>query len=203
MTDVAAIVRNGRMDLLATSTLGGALYWPAYAFEPEGPNLARFAFLSPVAKEFYPDWDDAANVSVAFLRAEAGRNPHDPALTALVGELSTCSAEFRTRWAAHNVRTHDTGTKVFCRPAVGDLTLSYDVMDLPGDGHLSLTAYTAEPATSSADGMKLLASLGGNGVRHKRHDRSQRQPHPVARIGAAAGIGKPTIAAGVCCQYLA
>lgn len=158
MTDVAAIVRNGRMDLLATSTLGRALYWPAYEYESNNPNLARFAFLSPTAKDFYPDWDGAANVAVALLRTEAGRNPHDTALTSLVGELSTCSTDFRTRWAAHNVRTHFSGVKTFRHGAVGDLTLSYDVMDLPGDGGLSLTAYTAEPASPSADGMKLLSS---------------------------------------------
>jgi transcriptional regulator with XRE-family HTH domain len=158
MADVAAIVRNGRMDLYAASTLGRALYWPAYEFEPDTPNLARFAFLSPAAKVFYPDWDGAANVAVALLRTEAGRNPHDPALTALVGELSTCSTDFRARWAAHNVRTHYSGRKTFSHPAVGELALSYDVMDLPGDGGLSLTAYTPEPDSPSADGMKLLAS---------------------------------------------
>lgn len=168
MTDVAAIVRNGRMDLLAASTLGRALYSPAYDFEPDAPNLARFAFLSPTAHDFYPDWDGAANVAVALLRTEAGRNPHDPALTALVGEMSTCSTEFRTRWAAHNVRTHYSGKKMFRHPAVGDLTLCYDVMDLPGDGGLSLTAYTAEPTTPSADGMKLLASWAATNLRDKQ-----------------------------------
>jgi len=158
MSDVAAIVRNGRMDLLAASILGRALYSPAYEFEPRGTNLARFAFLCPAARDFYPDWDGAANVAVALLRTEAGRNPHDPDLMALVGELSTCSTEFRTRWAAHNVRTHYSGKKVFRHPAVGELTLAYDVMDLPGGGSLSLTAYTPEPVSPSADGMHLLAS---------------------------------------------
>lgn len=158
MTDVPAIVRNGRMDLLACSTLGRALYSPAYDDEPVRPNLARFAFLSPAARSYYPDWEGAANVSVALLRTEAGRNPHDSALTALVGELSTRSDEFRVRWATHNVRTHYSGTKTFHHPAVGDLILSYDTMDLPGDGGLSMTAYTAEPGSSSADALKLLAT---------------------------------------------
>ncbi len=158
MADVAAIVRNGRMDLLAASTLGRALYSPAYDEEPDRPNLARFAFLSPAARTFYPDWEGAANVAVALLRTEAGRDPYDPTLTALVGELSTCSDEFRVRWATHNVRTHYSGSKAFRHPAVGEMTLNYDVMDLPGDGGLSLTAYTAEPASSSADALKLLAS---------------------------------------------
>jgi transcriptional regulator with XRE-family HTH domain len=158
MTDVAAIVRNGRMDLLATNKLGRALYSPAYDETGRPNNLAWFAFMNPAARTFYPDWNGAANVAVALLRTEAGRNPQDPGLTALVGELSTCSAEFRTRWAAHNVRTHYTGTKTFRHPVVGDLVLAYDVMDLPGDAGLSLTAYTAEPASPSADALKLLAS---------------------------------------------
>ena len=158
MTDVAAIVRNGRMELLAASTLGRALYSPAYDDSGRPPNLAWFAFMNPAARAFYPDWNGAANVAVALLRTEAGRNPQDPGLTALVGELSTSSVEFRTRWAAHNVRTHYSGTKTFHHPAVGDLTLAYDVMDLPGEAGLSLTAYTAEPASPSADALKLLAS---------------------------------------------
>jgi transcriptional regulator with XRE-family HTH domain len=158
MTDVAAIVRNGRMDLLAANTLGRALYSPAYDDSGRPPNLAWFAFMNPAAHAFYPDWDGAANVAVALLRGEAGRNPNDRSLTDLVGQLSTLSEEFRTRWAAHNVRTHYSGTKVFCHPAVGDLTLAYDVMDLPGETGLSMTAYTAEPGSPSADGLKLLAS---------------------------------------------
>jgi transcriptional regulator with XRE-family HTH domain len=158
MTDVAAIVRNGRLDLLAASTLGRALYSPVYDDSGQPPNLVWFAFMNPAARTFYPDWDGAANVAVALLRGEAGRNPHDPALTELVGQLSTRSEEFRTRWAAHNVRTHHSGTKVFRHPAVGELTLTYDVMDLPGDHGMSMTAYTAEPGSPSADGLKLLAS---------------------------------------------
>jgi transcriptional regulator with XRE-family HTH domain len=175
MADVAAIVRNGRMDLLAASTLGRALYSPAYdEDDSERPNLARFAFLSPSARTFYPDWQGAANVAVTLLRTEAGRNPHDPALTALVGELSTRSDEFRVRWGTHNVRTHYNGTKVFRHPAVGELTLAYDVMDLPGDGGLSLTAYTAEPNSPSADALKLLASWAATALTEADEDTAVR-----------------------------
>jgi transcriptional regulator with XRE-family HTH domain len=166
MTEVPAIVRNGRLDVLAANMMGRALYSPAYDFERDTPNLARFAFLSPAARELYPDWDGAANVAVALLRTEAGRDPHNSALTALVGELSTCSEEFRTRWAAHMVRTHYRGTKCFRHPVVGDLTLSYDLLELPGSGDLSLTAYTAEPASPTADALKLLASWAATTLEH-------------------------------------
>jgi hypothetical protein len=59
---------------------------------------------------------------VALLRAEAGRDPYDRALTDLIGELSTRSEVFRTWWAAHNVRLHRSGVKHLHHPAVGDLT---------------------------------------------------------------------------------
>jgi MmyB-like transcription regulator ligand binding domain len=64
----------------------------------------------------YIDWERAANDVVSVLRSAAGRDPHDRDLSDLVGELSTKSDEFRTRWAAHNVRFHDTGTKDFHHP---------------------------------------------------------------------------------------
>ena len=86
--------------------------------------------------------------------------PHDKDLRELVGELSTVSEEFRTRWAAHDVRIHHAGAKQFRHPAVGDLELIYHTLDLPtaDDGTLALTIYTAEPGTASEDGLKLLAS---------------------------------------------
>jgi hypothetical protein len=105
-------------------------------------------------------WEGAANITVALLRAEAGRHPHDTQLRELVGELSTVSEEFRTRWAAHNVRIHHAGTKQFRHPAVGTLDLVSHTLDLPTEDHgvLGLTIYTAEPGSSSEDGLKLLAS---------------------------------------------
>jgi len=45
-------------------------------------------FLSPRAREFFPDWEGVANDLVASLRTVAGRNPHDRGLQDLVGELS-------------------------------------------------------------------------------------------------------------------
>ena len=172
MTGVPAIIRNGRMDLLAANLLGRALYSAAYDAEPDTPNLARFAFMNPAARELYLDWDGAANVAVALLRTEAGRTPGNAALNALVGELSTQSDEFRQRWATHNVRTHYSGTKTFHHPAVGNLVLAYDVMDFPGEAGLSLTAYSAEPASPSADNLALLASWAATNVDHGQH-RSQ------------------------------
>ena len=123
------------------------------------PNFVRFTFLHlDAAHDFYPDWDIAADTSVAILHTEAGRDPHDKQLHDLVGELSTRSDEFRHRWSTHNVRYHGAGTKTFRHREVGDLELAYESMDMISDPGLTLTLYAAEPASSTAHALDLLAS---------------------------------------------
>ena len=92
------------------------------------------------------------------MRSEAGRNPYDKELSNLVGELSTRSPEFRTWWAAHNVRYHQTGTKRLLHPVVGELELSYEVLELSADTGLTIATYTAEPGSRSQQALDLLAS---------------------------------------------
>jgi transcriptional regulator with XRE-family HTH domain len=154
-----AIVRNGRMDLLAANHLGRAMHAAVYAAAVGQPNFARFTFLDlDAARGFYPDWDGAAETCVAILRTEAGRDPHDKDLHDLVGELSTRSAEFRRRWGAHDVRYHGAGTKRFHHHEVGDLELAYESVDMISDPGLTLTLYAPEPGSRTAHALDLLAS---------------------------------------------
>jgi transcriptional regulator with XRE-family HTH domain len=153
-----AFVRNERLDVLAANRLGEAFYSELYADPLRPVNSARFVFLNPRATEFFRDWDTIANDAVGILRAEAGRDPYDRRLTELVGELSTRSEEFRVRWAAHNVKLHRTGVKRFHHPVVGDLTLDFESLDLPGDLGQKLLVYTAEPNSPSEESLNLLAS---------------------------------------------
>ena len=158
MTGAPAYVRNGRRDILAANRLGYALYSELYLDPARPVNVARFVFLNPRARTFFLDWTSAANDMVAALRAEAGKNPYDRELSVLVGELSTRSEEFATRWAAQNVRFHRSGFKQIRHPIVGDLQLSYEAMDLPADPGLSLIVYSAEPGSTTDDALNLLAS---------------------------------------------
>lgn len=158
MEGVPAFVRNGRLDILAINDLGRALYSEAYASGSDPVNLARFQYLDSRSHNLYPDWDKAADTAVAILHTAAGRDPHDKGLTDLIGELSTRSDEFRARWARHDVRLHRGGYKDFRHPAVGDLHLAFDALDIPNAPGLTLTAYSADPGTPSEDGLRLLAS---------------------------------------------
>ncbi|WP_262698490.1 MULTISPECIES: helix-turn-helix transcriptional regulator [Streptomyces] len=153
-----AVVSNGRMDILAANPLARAFYTDLFANADNQRNLARFNFLDPASRRFYPDWELFGDMAVAILRREAGRDAHDKDLQDLVGELSTRSEAFRTRWGAHDVRRHGTGTKRFRHPAVGDLTLAYESLDLAAEPGLRMTIYTAEPGSPSEEGLRLLAS---------------------------------------------
>jgi transcriptional regulator with XRE-family HTH domain len=158
ITTAPAWVRNDLGDVLAANELGRALYLDLMDEAVQPPNNARFTFLNPKARRFYADWERAADDIVAILRSAAGKNPYDKDLTDLVGELSTQSEEFRSRWARHDVKYHRTGRKRLHHPIVGDLDLTFEALELPGDPGLRINVYTAEPATPSDDALKMLAS---------------------------------------------
>jgi transcriptional regulator with XRE-family HTH domain len=159
ITTGPAIIRNGRMDLLATNHLGRAMHSSLYDSDPGGPpNFARYTFLDEDSRRFYPDWDLAADTAVAIMRTEAGRDPHDKELHDLVGELSTRSEEFRRRWSSHNVRLHGAGIKHFHHHIVGDLTLAYESLDMVAEPGLTMTIYAAEPGSTTERSLALLAS---------------------------------------------
>ncbi len=155
-----AIVRNGRMDLLACNHLGRAMHASVYDTAAGAqPNFVRFTFLDlDAARDFYADWDLAADTCVAILRTEAGRDPHDKELHDLVGEIATRSEDFRRRWSSHDVRYHGAGTKHFHHRDVGDLELAYESVDMISDPGLTLTLYAAEPSSPTAHALDLLAS---------------------------------------------
>jgi hypothetical protein len=157
MTEIPAFVTNARLDILYPNTLAAALY-SEHLSDPVRPaNSARFLFLDPRALSFYLDWDTVARDIVATLRGVAGRDPHDRALSDLVGLLATRSEEFRVRWASHDVRFHRSGSKRFHHPLVGDLTLAYEALELPADPGLTLVTYSPEPGSPSAEAIRELA----------------------------------------------
>jgi transcriptional regulator with XRE-family HTH domain len=162
MTDVPVLVNGANADVVASNDLGRALFAPLFANAASAtgrPNHARFIFLDQRSRDFWINWEEAADNSVAALRTEAGRDPFDRTLTDLVGELSTRSEQFRVRWAAHDVRLHRTGRKAIRHPVVGDLQLDFEALELPADPGLTFITFTAPADSPHADALKMLASL--------------------------------------------
>ncbi|CAN5437957.1 helix-turn-helix transcriptional regulator [soil metagenome] len=159
ITDAPAWIRNGRHDVLAMNQLARALYSPVLEDPRRPANTTRFVYLNPEsAEKFFVDYDQIVRDAAAMLRLEAGRNPHDEELIALVGELSTRSELFRQQWASQDVRFHRSGRKRLRHPVVGQLDLDFEAMELPSEPGLQLNVYTAAAGTPAADGLKLLAS---------------------------------------------
>ncbi|MGW6280219.1 helix-turn-helix transcriptional regulator [Kribbella sp. NPDC055071] len=161
MYDVPAMVLHRGMDVLAWNRGATALLTDFGTIPPAHRNLIRLTFLDPDFRALYADWPRAARECVAALRMQAGRTPHDPALEALIEELST-DADFRTWWASHQVRGPRQLTKTYNHPTVGRLTL--DVQQFTVDTHPEqlLVAYTAEPDSESFAGLRFLLQWSSN-----------------------------------------
>jgi hypothetical protein len=179
--DAPAWVRNDRHDIVAMNRLARALYAPVLADPHRPANTTRFVYLDPAAQDFFVDWERVANDAASYLRLEAGRNPHDPALIELVGELSTRSKLFRQRWASHDVLLHRSGNKRLRHPVVGRLDLDFESMELPSEPGLVLNVYTAPVGSATADGLAMLASLAAT------HDAAELTEQPGAAVEELRG----------------
>ena len=157
--DAAAFIRNGRLDILATNRLAAALYADALAADGRRPvNLARFVFLDSASRRFYRAWDPIADQTVGSLRAEAGRDPDDEQLRALIGELTMRSDDFAQRWATHDVGQYRSGTQPFHHATIGDVDLAYEALELVSAPGQTLVIYTAEPGSPSEQALRDLVS---------------------------------------------
>lgn len=157
--DVAIVIRDRRMTYLFSNALGHALYAPLFDDPVNQNNMARFMFLNPASRNFFPDWEQVANDIAATMRTYAGQHPRDKALSDIIGELMTRSDDFGRRWAMQNVRHHRTGIKHYHHPEVGDLELTYEALDLPLNPEWYMFASTAESGTPSEERLRLLGSL--------------------------------------------
>ncbi|WP_426502476.1 helix-turn-helix transcriptional regulator [Dactylosporangium sp. McL0621] len=153
---VPALLIDHRLDVLAGNRLAAALFFDFDAAPVRQRNLARFAFLDPAARERFADWPEVARATVGQLRLVAGRHPHDEPLATLLGELTMRSEDFRTLWSRRDVRERTHGTKRFRHPAVGELTLRFENLDLPSATQ-RVVMFFADPGTPAEQSLELLA----------------------------------------------
>ncbi|MFJ4963308.1 helix-turn-helix domain-containing protein [Streptomyces sp. NPDC088729] len=165
MDGVPAYVSGARTDILAWNPLAAALFGDWGALPPKERNWARLVFLSPAYQDLFVDWDAKASDTVSYLRLYAGCHPDDPELSALVGELSVKSEEFRRLWATHNVKEKGHGVKLIRHPLAGELSLSYETLHLPDDEEQFLVTFHGEPGSASAEALRMLASWGSDAIR--------------------------------------
>jgi transcriptional regulator with XRE-family HTH domain len=165
MDGFPAYVSGRRSDILAWNRMAAAVFGDWSELAPQDRNWARLVFLRPEYRELFVEWDQKASDMVSYLRMDAGCHPDDPRLSALVGELSVKSEEFRQLWATHDVKEKRYGVKRIRHPLVGDMTLNFESFRLPDDSEQTLITYHAEPGSPSAEALRLLASWGADATR--------------------------------------
>jgi hypothetical protein len=203
---VPAIVQNPQQDVIAANLVGRAIYAPVFDM-PGIPNLARFVYLDPRARDYWVDWELSRRTSAAILRFEAGRNPLNEQLTALIGELSTLSPYFRQDWARNDVHEHRTGTKAFRHPELGVVEVAFNVSRHPAprarsssptarcpaatqrrSSHCSPAGRPATTTPNRAGNSLLEASKDNHAHRRHRRKRPYRHvPDPEARQSRPRG----------------
>lgn len=165
MDGVPAYIVGRRSEILAWNRMAAALFGDWSELAPAERNWARLVFLRPDYRDLFVDWEQKAIDIVCALRMDAGCYPDDPRLSALVGELSVKSEEFRRLWATHDVKEKSHGVKHLHHPLVGDLSLNFESFRLADGTDQSLITYHAEPGSPSADSLRLLASWGTDATR--------------------------------------
>lgn len=164
--EAPVLVLGRRADVLAQNRMGKALFTDFERFPARQRNYARWMFLDEGARSLFVDWEEQARVAAESLRLEAGNDPADRATAELVTELRESSAEFGRWWDEHRVNQRTYGSKRLRHPLVGDLTVEYETLTLPGDPDTTLYVYSTEARSPSRRAMGLLASwsLTGAGV---------------------------------------
>lgn len=193
--DTPAVVLGRHLDLLAWNDLARTLFGSPGDRPRDRLNMLLLMFDDALTGErSCPDWERQALEYIGMLRAAVATDPTHPRATAIVGELSIRSAEFRRLWARHDVRASVSGTKTFRVPEVGDLVLRWDTYPLPGAAGPFLLVFTAEPDSPDADRLRLLASLraGRRPARAGHHDSGTGQCGPPGEVtGRKAAAVRP------------
>lgn len=153
-----ALILGRNTDVLAANAMARALFTDFERMPARERNYARWILRSDEARELFVDWEEQARNAVASLRLEVGRHPEDPDTTRLVGDLMDSSDDFRTWWTEHHVHQRTFGAKRLRHPLVGELTVQYETLTLPGDPEQALYVYTSEPGSASQEALTLLAS---------------------------------------------
>lgn len=125
----------------AITALVQGLAWPAYGLDAawsvacantaarrlfvglfsseDQPNLLRYIFTNPQARDLLPDWETRCQRVLAEFRRDYGRVLGDPRVAGVVAWLREYSAEFRAAWDQQSVLAREGGLRLFQHPQDG------------------------------------------------------------------------------------
>lgn len=116
-------------DLLAWNAQWTRLVAPLGLLDGPRPNLARYVFVHPQARQLFADWDAVADQQISRLRPAAAWFADDPRVQTLLAELAH-DPEFVARWDGRLVGEERSGAVQLHHPSLGDLRMNYETMQL-------------------------------------------------------------------------
>ncbi|MFG1607766.1 helix-turn-helix transcriptional regulator [Actinoplanes sp. NPDC049265] len=146
----SAMLVNHVGETLAWTSGWERLAGPIGLLDGDPPSLVRYVFTDPRARTALPDWNRVADEQVASLKL--GPLQADAAVAALAAELAATAGEAFTR----RVREvpgfpTPTGTLRLVHPALGELRLTFETLDLSADDAQRLIVHLpADAATTAA-----------------------------------------------------
>ncbi|MFD1522589.1 helix-turn-helix transcriptional regulator [Pseudonocardia yunnanensis] len=157
--DTPAFVMGRRTDVLVANRMARLLLADFTSMPARDRNATRWLVLDEGARSLFgDDWERVASDMVGTLRMDAARHPDDPKTTALVGELSMTSHDFRRWWADQKVVEFGHGNKTLRHPLVGEIHLETEAMTFPGDPDQMLIVFLAAPSSPARHALDLLAT---------------------------------------------
>ncbi|MFJ9392164.1 helix-turn-helix domain-containing protein [Nocardioides sp. NPDC101246] len=164
LVDTPALVLGKRLHVLDWNRAAAALFVDFSTIPAPERNYIRLMFTHPLVRGLHSTWTHDARDAVAALRMEAAKDPDDPELAVLVGELSVRDSDFRTWWAERYVNSASFGTKQYHHPTLGDLTLDCDTWQSPDGSGQRLMVLTAPAGSPSDERLRILTAW------HSDHD---------------------------------
>lgn len=149
-----AFVEGRYLDVLAANPLAAALS-PRLTV---GANRILDVFLDPDERDLFVDWELVTEGIVASFRQSVGTHLDDPRLVEIVGQLSLASPRFRRLWDRHDIGGRTGAVMRLNHPLLGELQLHREKLIVSEAQNLTVAIYHADPDTSDADSLALLAA---------------------------------------------
>ncbi|WP_410570073.1 helix-turn-helix domain-containing protein [Amycolatopsis sp. cmx-4-61] len=153
LSPLPAMLLNHRYDVLAWNPEMARLLVDFGTLPPARRNAIWLCLMHPRVREFYVDRDRVVREGIAHLRAAWAAHPDDRALTGLIRELTSGSAEFARLWDRQDVKVNGRGRKVVRHPEAGVLTVQFETLrPLEDPGQLLVIHRAAdEPSRAALD----------------------------------------------------
>jgi transcriptional regulator with XRE-family HTH domain len=150
-----ALTLGRRGDVLGRTDLLVALLGEPF---PPGSSFTRWLLQSSDSRTRIVNWSAFASASVAALRGEIGRHPHDATLRRLIDDVCRQDPQIAAWWSDHTVRDYQSVAKRIRHPLLGELDFDIEILQPTHDPDQRLIVYTTPTGSPSQEALLELST---------------------------------------------